>query len=306
MKDLIIIGGGPAGCSAAIYATRRYLDTLLITDDFTGQLGLSSTVENYLGFKNISGLDLAKKFKDHLLDYDIEINSFEKVREIKKQNNSFLVITDEGEYESRTLLLCMGASPRKLNVINEEKFQGKGISYCVTCDGLKYKSKNVVVVGGGNAGLEAVLELRSYVKKIYLLEKLNRLTADEILIKKVKELNNVEILTEVEVRRFEGKERLEKIFYKQKEQVNEQEILIDGCFVQIGCIPNTEIVENIVKLNSKGEVVVNPKTFQTSQKGIYAAGDIVDFNLKQIVVATAQGALASTSAYRYLKGLDTD
>jgi len=303
MRDLIIIGGGPAGCTAGIYAARKKLDTLLISKDFTGQVGLSTWVENYPGFRGITGLDLAKNFHNHLKSFDIDINFFEKVIEIKKGKNFFHIKTDEGEHKSRAVIITTGATPKRLEVENEEKFIGNGISYCVTCDETSFEDKRVVVVGGGNAGAEAALELTRFAKNVYLFEILEGLTADGILIDQLKKNSKVEIMTSVSIKSFEGKEDLEKIIYLDKRDNKEKELCVDGCFVEIGGIPNTDFLEGVVELNKKGEIVVDPKTFETSVEGIYAAGDVVDFKDKQVVIATGQGAIAALCAFRYINDL---
>ena len=297
MRDLIIIGGGPAGCSAGIYSARKKLNTLLITKDFTGQIGHSTWVENYLGFERIKGLDLAKSFKSHLESLDIEIKEFEEVVEVVKKKDFFSVITDEGEYEARALIICSGAKSKKLGVANEEKFLGKGISYCVTCDEASFEGKDVAVIGGGNAGVEAAIELTGFAKKVYLLECEKDLSADEFLVERLKEESG-NIITACKVTRFDGDEELKSVVYI--ENGKKKTLKIDGCFIEIGSKPNTDYIKGVVDLNDKGEIVVNPKTFQTSVKGIFAAGDVVDFKEKQVVIATGQGCLAALSAYRYL------
>jgi thioredoxin-disulfide reductase len=279
MRDLIIIGGGPAGCSAGIYAARKKLDTLLIAKDFTGQVSISSWVENYPGFKRVTGIELSKAFVEHLKSFDIDINSFEKVVDIKRQENSFLVVTDEGEYESKAVIVATGGMPKKLDIENEEKFMGRGISYCVTCDSNVCRGKDVAVVGGGNSGVEAALELTRFAKKVYLLEALDELTADQILIDEVMNMDSVEVITSASIQGFEGDENLKSVEYIDLKNNKERSLSVDGCFIEIGSIPNTEFLNGVVDLNELGEVVVNPRTFETSVEGIYAAGDVVDLSV---------------------------
>jgi alkyl hydroperoxide reductase subunit F len=298
MRDVIIIGGGPAGCTAGIYSARKKLDTLLIAKDFTGQIGHSSWVENYPGFKKIKGLDLAKSFKSHLESFAIDINEFEEVKEIRKYEESFTVLTDEGEYNTRSVIICSGAKTKKLGIPNEEKFLGKGISYCVTCDESSFEGKDVAVVGGGNAGVEAAIELTSFAKKVYLLECEDRLSADEVLVERLRK-DGANIITACETTRFEGEKELKGLIYMKDGR--EKVLEVDGCFIEIGRKPNTDFVKSVVDLNDKGEIVVDTKTFETSVKGIFAAGDVVDFKDKQVVIATGQGAVAALSAYRYLE-----
>jgi len=299
MRDLIIIGGGPAGCTAGIYSARKKLDTLLIAKDFTGQIGHSTWVENYPGFERVKGLDLAKSFKSHLESFDIEIKEFEDVVEVVKKKDFFTVITDEGEYDARSIIICSGAKTKKLGVPNEEKFLGKGISYCVTCDESSFEGKVVAVVGGGNAGVEAGIELTRFAKEVYLLECEDKLSADEVLVERLQKEGG-HIITACEITEFKGEEELEGVVYIKD---GKEEVLdVDGCFIEIGHKPNTDFVKGVVDLNDRGEVVVDPRTFETSVKGIFAAGDVVDFKDKQVVIATGQGATAALGAYRYLKG----
>lgn len=298
--DLIIIGGGAAGCSAGVYAARKKLKTLLIAKDFTGQTGISSWVENYLGFGKISGLALAQKFKDHLKMFDLEIKSFEEVLNIQKIKDDFLVATDENEYKTKSIIISTGGTPKKLNAQNEEKFIGNGISYCVTCDETAFDGKNVAVIGAGNAGLEAGIELTRFAKKIYILEFLPQSNADGILIEEVQKFPQIEMIFSAEVKSFEGEKELEKIVYQDRNNKEIKEIIVDGCFVEIGSIPNTDFCADLVKRNKKGEIIVNAKTMETNCKGIFAGGDVTDFQNKQVIIASSQGAIASLSAFQYL------
>ncbi|NMB92048.1 MAG: FAD-dependent oxidoreductase [Parcubacteria group bacterium] len=303
LYDLIIIGAGPAGITAGIYAARKKIKTLLITKDFTGQVGLSWKIENYPGFKQISGLKLMENLKNHLKEYEIEIKNFEEVKQIVKDNNYFQTITNENKYLARTLIIATGALPKKLAIKNEKKFLGHGLSYCLTCDEKAFEGKIVAVIGGGNAGAEAALELQKFCPKIYLLEYLENLTGDEILKEEVLNSPSITVITNAQVLSFEGEKELEKIIFKDRKTNKEKEILINGCFVEIGTKSNTEFLEGLVELNEKKEIIVDPKTMVTSVKGIFAAGDVGNFNQKQIILACGQGALAALSAYQYLKTL---
>jgi len=301
LYDSIIIGGGPAGITSGIYAARKKLKTLLITKDFTGQVELSWNIENYPGFPQITGHNLMENLKKHLQEYEIEMKKFEEVRQIIKEENKLKVITNENEYTGLSLIIATGAFPKKLNIKNEEKFIGHGISYCLTCDERAFEGKTVAVIGGGNAGAEAALELKTFCPKIYILEYLDQLTCDEILKEEVLNSSSIEVVTGAEILSFEGNEELEKIIFKNRKTNEEKEILVNGCFVEIGTKPNTEFLEGLVDLNERKEIIVEPKTMATSVKGIFAAGDICNFNHKQIIMACGQGALAALSAYKYLK-----
>lgn len=303
LYDLIIIGGGPAGITAGIYASRKKLKTLLITKEFLGQVGLSWRIENYPGFEKINGKDLLKAFVNHLSKNEIEIKNYEEVTNIENRGQNFKIKTQENEYEALALIIATGATPKKLAIKNEEKFLGKGISYCLTCDEKSFEGKKVAVIGGGNAGAEASIELLKFASEIYLLEYLENLTCDEILKEEINSHSEIKTITGVEVLSFEGSKELEKIIYKERKTQEIKELPIEGCFIEIGTKANSELVKGLVELNEKGEIIVNPKTMETSQKGIFACGDVCDFCYKQIVLAVGQGALAALSAYSYIKSL---
>jgi thioredoxin-disulfide reductase len=299
--DLIIVGGGPAGITAGIYASRKKLKTLLITKDFTGQVELSWNIENYPGFSQITGHNLMENLKKHLQEYEIEIKKFEEVKQIIKEGNQFKIITNENEYTSLSLIITTGAFPKKLNIGNEEKFIGHGISYCLTCDEKAFEGQKVAVIGGGNAGAEATLELTRFCSQVYLFEYLENLTCDEILKEKITKTSQIKVFTGVEVLKFEGSDELEKVIIKNRKTNENQEILISGCFIEIGTKPQTEFLEGLIDLNERKEIIVDSKTMTTSVKGIFAAGDVCNFNHKQIIIACGQGALAALSVYEYLK-----
>lgn len=300
MKDLIIIGGGAAGITAGIYAARKYIDALLITSDFTGQIGKSTWIENYPGMKKISGLDLVKNFKEHLDMFEIEKKAFENIEQIEKIEKGFRVVTDEETYEARSIIIATGNIPKKLDIPNEEKFLGKGISYCVTCDEAGYKDKIVAVIGGGNAGFEAGIELSRFCKKVFLIECMDNLAADKILQKETEANNNIEIIISADIKSFAGNDVLEKIIYFDKIKKEDKEIYIDGCFIEIGTQPNTDFAKGFLNLNEKGEIIVNPINFETSVPGCFAAGDVNNLPGKQIIIACGQGASALISAYKFL------
>lgn len=299
--DLVIIGGGPAGINAGIYASRKKLKTLLITKEFLGQVGLSWRIENYLGFPKITGKELLKSFENHLKKNQIEIKNYEEVIKIKELDKGFQINTKENQFDCLALIIASGALPKQLNIQNEEQFIGQGISYCLTCDAKAFENKKVAVIGGGNAGAEAAIELLKFASEIYLLEYITDLTCDEILKEEIKNQSKIKVITNAQVLSFEGEIELEKIIYQNRKTKEKKEIMIDGCFIEIGSKPNTDFVKGLINLNNKGEIMVNPKTMETSKKGIFAAGDSIDFIPKQIILAASQGALAALSAYTYLK-----
>lgn len=313
LYDVIIIGGGPAAVTAAIYTARKYLPTFLLTKNFEGQIFSSAKIENYSGFEEISGAEIARKFKKHLLKFsslasepepgEVKIEEGIAAKKISKAvNGNWQVETENGEkFESRAVIIATGASPRKLNISGAERFQGKGIAFCETCDGPIFKEKNVAVVGGGNAGLEAAEELSGYAKKVYLLESQKELPGDSLLVGRLKRKENVDIIKNIELREVRGKNFVEKILYLEKNKNQGRELQVSGVFVKIGQTPNSNFVKGFLALNEKEEIIVNPKTLETSKKGIFAAGDVTDVLQKQYIIAAGEGAKSAISVYGYLK-----
>jgi thioredoxin-disulfide reductase len=299
MKDLIIIGGGPAGLTAGIYGARKNLDTLLLTDNFIGQMGNAGIIENWPGEREITGPELIDNFKAHLDGYGVNAKE-ERVLEVNKQGEDFKVKTEENLYQAKAIIVATGRKPRKLNIPGEEKFVGKGVSYCVTCDGALFRDKKVVIIGGGNAGLEGALELADYTEKVTVLEIAPKLQADEYLIDRVSKLNNVEIKTEAEPQRIKGDGFVSSITYKDIQSEEKGELEVEGIFVEIGAIPNTNFLDDLVEFNKRGEIKINKKG-KTKTEGLFGAGDVTDVRDKQIVVATGEGCKALLSAYNYIK-----
>lgn len=311
--DLIIIGGGPAGITAGIYAARKYLKTLLLTKDFEGQIFSSAKIENYPGMEEISGFELSRKFKKHLLKFsclgrkleagEIEIKEGDIVTEIFSKENLFEVKTkDKKSFIAKSIIIATGASPRKLEVPGAKEFEGKGISFCETCDGSFFKDKEVAVVGAGNAGLEAAEELAEYTKKVYILESERKIPGDSMLLERLKKKSNIEIMANVEIKEIKGKIFVEKIIFFDKKNNKEKEININGIFVKIGQVPNSDFVKNFVAVNERKEIIVNSKTLETSRKGVFAAGDVTDIFYKQYIIAAGEGAKAALSSFKFLSG----
>lgn len=280
--DLIIVGGGPAGVAAGVYASRKRIKAALITDYFGGQSSVSADIQNWIGIKSISGFDLAKILEEHLKAQDgIEIISGDLVEKIEKVSAGWQVITRSGKrFEARYLLIATGSRRRKLEVPGGREFEGRGIAYCATCDAPLFRDKVVAVVGGGNAGLEAVTDLLPYASKIYILEKALFLRGDFVTIERIKNEAKVEIMTGVEVTEVVGDDFVRAIRYK-NQNGKLGELKIDGIFVEIGSVPNADIVKDFVKLNKKGEIIVDPKTQVSSEPTIWAAGDVTDGLYKQ-------------------------
>lgn len=303
--DIIIIGGGPAGITAGIYAARKKLKTLLISRDFVGEIGKASFIENYPGFKEITGLELIGRLKEHLKKYEIEIQEGEEVKEIKKRGDGFFEIKTgpEKKYISKVVIIATGRDPRPLEVPGEKEFLGKGVSYCVTCDGPLFSGKKVVIIGGGNSGFKAAFELAKHCPKVYILESSPEVKADEIEQERVNNLKNVQVLTNVVLKEIKGKNFVENITYQNRETKTIKEIPVDGVFVEIGYIPATSFVKDLVDFNERDEIKINLKNCVKKTPGLFAAGDVTDIEHKQIVIAAGEGAKAALSAYEYLKNL---
>ncbi len=321
LYDLIIIGGGPAGITAGIYAARKKLNALLITKDFFGQAGKTSQIDNWPGEMAVSGIALMQKLEKHLRQFPIQIESGGKVVAVGIEKrvkgvegvkllptgrsltpSSFSVQTDKNiKYQSKSLIITTGRNARTLGVEGEQDFVGKGISYCSVCDAPFFKDKQVVVIGGGNAGFETALDLAKYAKKIFIFEKSQKVLADEMLQEQAKATGKIEILLENELIKIEGQGKVQAIVYKDIKTQKTFQQPMNGIFVHIGSVPVTGFLGKLVDFNKNNEIKVNSKTLQTSQKGVFAAGDCNDFKWKQMIIAAGQGAIAALSVYEYLQ-----
>lgn len=299
--DVIIIGGGAAGLTAAIYTCRKKLKTAIISLDLGGQTMLTNHIENYPGFESISGPELMSKFEQQASKFGAEIFMGE-VESIKKKKDSFTVeLKNKEKYESKTIVLAFGKTARRMNVPGEDKFFGRGVSTCATCDAPFYKDKTVAVIGGGNSALEAAELLAQFAKKVYLIHRREEFRADEITIDKVKKTKKIEILlnyvpTEVKGDKFVELFKIENT--KTKEQKN---LKVDGIFVEIGYELKTEWLKDLIKLNNMGEIIIDDRC-RTSQAGVFAAGDVTTVPFKQTVISAGEGAKAGLEAYKYIKG----
>jgi len=306
MYNLIIIGGGPAGVTAGIYASRKKLKTLLLTFDFIGQTGKAFTVENYPGFKEIKGLDLAQRLKNQIENHEIEIKEGEKVREVRKEKDVFYIKTGDSEYQAKAVIVATGRDPRPLEVPGEKEFLGRGISYCVTCDGPLFQDKIVAVIGGGNSGFGAGLELSEYCKKVYILERAKTPIADEMLQERAQKKQNIEIILNAETKEIKGDKFVSSLIYKNREGGGEKELIVEGIFIEIGYIPATGFVKGLVDFSKRDEIKIDPVTCETKTKGLFAAGDVTDIPVKQIITSAAEGCKAALSVYEFLKKNEQD
>jgi len=299
MYELIIIGAGPAGITASIYAARKRMDFLVVAKDIGGQAALSSDIENYTGYQYITGPELTRKFEQHMREFQIELKH-EEVVGIERVNGGFRVKTDKGVYESRSLIIASGARPRILNVPGEQEFKNRGVTYCATCDAPLFSDKDVAVIGGGNSGLDATLQLMRIANRIYLIECGPELRGDEVMREKVERSEKVTVLTNTKVLEILGDKFVMGIMV---EQEGKREVLgIQGVFIEAGYIPNSEFAAGVVNLNERNEIVVDDRC-RTSVDGIFAAGDVTDVQQKQIIVAAGEGAKVALGAYEYLQKL---
>ncbi len=294
--DLIIIGAGPSGMTAAVYAARKKMDFIIISQDIGGQAAWSGDVENYTGYQLISGPELALKFQEHIKSFAVEVLMPENVIRIKKQDDIIKVVTKRQEHQSRSIIVATGKRSRQLNVEGELEFKNKGLTYCATCDGPLFSDKHVAVIGGGNSALDAVLQLMKISPQVYLITRDMHLNADAVMIEKVKAVANVEIVYGAEVVKIEGDVFVKNIEIRSK---GKQTVLsVEGIFVEIGLMPNSEFAE-VLSQNQKKEIVVDAHN-RTSVPGIFSAGDVTNIPEKQIIIACGEGAKACLSAFRYL------
>ena len=302
MYDLIIIGGGPAGVTAGIYAARQKINTLLIAKEFGGQLAWKAVnIENYTGFKEISGLDLAEKFQEHFKKYQIDTEK-DEVRKIKKEGDNFSVETvGKKTFESKTIIIASGADPRPLEIPGEKEFLGRGVSYCTVCDAAMFSEKTVAVIGGGNTGFEAAIALSRWTKKVYILEYAEKVNADSENQEMAQKTGKIEIFTNIKAKEIKGKDFVDSLDYLNVKEGKENTLKVDGVFIEIGRQPATSFVKGLVEFNEKDEIRINPFTGETSTSGLFAAGDADNVPYKQIVVAVGEGCKAALSAYNYLQ-----
>lgn len=296
MIDIIIIGAGPAGLTSAIYARRANKSVLLLESlSYGGKIIEAKEVENYPGFKSISGYDLATNLYNQAMGLGAEIK-YEKVINIKDLGNIKKVVTTEGEYETKAVIIATGVQNRKLGLKNENDLLGKGISYCATCDGAFYKKKIVSVVGGGNTAISDALFLVDYCKKVYVIYRGDTLRADKITVNKLKKKDNMEFIYNTNVTELIGKEKLEKIEIKDNDG-NIKVMDMDGLFVAIGHEPANSIFDGLIDMDKAG-YIIGDEACRTNIKGIYVAGDTREKDVRQLTTATSDGTIAAITAIK--------
>lgn len=299
-KDIVIIGAGPAGLSAAIYAFRSNKNLALIEHQLIGgQLNLTSLIENYPGFPGgISGMELALRFKSQLQEMDIEtINA--KVESVKEDDEFFIVDAAKSQFKAKVIIIATGATPKKIGIPNEDKFIGSGVSFCATCDGPLYKNKKVMVVGGGDTALEEALFLTKFARKVFLMHRRDKFRAEDILRQRVKENEKIEILYNYTPIEIIGDDKVKAIKIKNEKTNESKEVDVDGVFIFVGLQPNSGVVKNLVRTDDNGFIITDTD-MQTSKRGIFAAGDVRSKKFRQVLLACSEGAQAALSASKYI------
>lgn len=300
MYDLIIVGAGPAGLTAGIYAVRYGLNTIVLEKEvLPGQIAATDLIENYTGFTAISGPELMQKFKEHAESAGVKIE-FAHVSLVRSENEKKVVVTDNGDFEAKAVIIATGANPKKLGIPGEDEFLSKGVSYCATCDAPFYKGKTVMVVGGGESALTDALILSNIAKKVYVVHRRDKLRACTILQQRASKRDNIEIIWDTIPEKIEGKAKVENVILRNLKTETVSSMPVDGVFIYVGIRPNTEFVN--VNKNGSGFIVTNEK-LETSVAGIYAAGDCRDTPIWQVVTAVADGAVAAVFAHEYILGL---
>jgi len=297
--DVLIIGGGPASMTAAVYCMRKGVTTGLVTTGIGGQVAETSVVENYLGYTYIEGIELVDKFREHVKQFEIGFGEGIIVEQIVNERIKKAVLDNGLTLHARTLIISTGKSPRRLNVPGERELAGKGVAYCSICDAPLFKGKKVAVVGGGNSGIESAIDLARVAEHVTIIQFLDKLTADKILIDSLNGFSNLNIIYEHEVSEIHGNNKVESITVNSRKNGTTAGIELDGIFIEIGLIPNSGLVKGIVDLNEFGEIQIDCSC-KTSVPGIFAAGDVTSVPYKQIIIAGGEGAKAALSACDYL------
>jgi len=296
--DIAIIGGGVAGLSAAMYARRFNLDVTIFDGFLGGTIARASQVENYPGFEKITGIELSNKLREHALSYNPNVVN-QIVKDINKKACGFIIKTDKEEYESKAVIFVTGAKAKTLGIKGEKELFNRGVHECVLCDGGFYKDKIVAVVGSGNSAAQGAIILSGLAKKIFIIARKNDIHPEPVNYQKIKELKNVEVITNTNITEFIGEKNLTSI--KLDKPYKGKDILeLNGVFINIGYVPNSNLAKNLgVKLNKKAEIITN-KDMETNIKGFYAGGDVTDSSFNQAITSASEGVIAAYSAYNYI------
>jgi len=296
MYDLIIVGAGPAGITAAVYAARKRINLLVISKDIGGQAAWSGDIENYTGYQFITGPELAAKFEEHMRKFGIALKEQETVALVARSGEKVLVKTDKAEYAAASVIIASGKRTRELGVPGEKEFKNHGLTYCATCDGPLFSGKDVAVIGGGNSALDAAIQLMRIARHVHIVNIAPALTGDAIMQEQVNSTSLVTVLNNARVSAIIGNKMVNAIQIKKESGV--ETVPVEGVFVEIGLIPNSDFAASVEK-NQLGEIKVNCRN-ETSLEGIFAAGDVTDVPEKQIIIAAGEGSKAALSAFRYL------
>ena len=301
--DFLVVGGGPAGAAAAIYAARKGISTGLIADRFGGQVSDTMAIENFVSVKATEGPKLVASLEEHVRDYDVDIMNNNKANKVKRNDKTGLIevtLENGAVLRSKAIVLATGARWKEMNVPGEHEYRGKGVAYCPHCDGPLFKGKPVAVIGGGNSGIEAAIDLAGIVEHVTVLEFADTLRADEVLLRKANSLANITIITQAQTTEVVGDgKRVTSLTYKDRATEQSHSVELAGIFVQIGLMPNSEFLQGDIELTNRGEVIANNRG-ETSVPGVFAAGDVTDSPYKQIIIAMGSGASAALGAFDYL------
>jgi alkyl hydroperoxide reductase subunit F len=302
MYDLIIIGGGPAGMTAAVYAARKKLNTLLMCKDIGGQVVTTSWVENYMGYQYVEGIELMDKFEQQMKQFPIERKSGEEITNISRSNGNFQITSQSSEtYQSKVVIVATGKKSRKLNVPGEERLLSRGVSYCSVCDGPLFAGEKIAVIGGGNSALEAIDDLIKVSEAVYSITEANY-TGDSVIVERISDNPRLKVFHGYKVIEIQGSDRVEGIVIQGVKNRDIETLFVRGVFIEVGLIPNSDLVKDILKLNSNAEIEVNCNC-ETGVPGLFAAGDVTNTPEKQIIIAAGEGAKAALQANRYLQRL---
>lgn len=297
--DVLIVGGGPAAVSAGIYAARKGIKTGIVADRLGGQVLDTSDIENFISQTNIEGSKLVQKYKEHIEDYNIDLILSQRAKKITKNDLIEVDLESGASLKSKSVIIASGAGWKKLNIAGEKEFKNNGVAYCPHCDGPMYEGKKVAVIGGGNSGIEAAIDLAGIADEVTVLEFLPELKADQVLQDRISKLDNVDIITNAQTKEIKGSDSVEALSYLERDIEHEKTLYLDGVFVQIGLTPNTDWLEETLELNKYGEIIVDNDN-STSLEGVFAAGDCTDNPYKQIVISMGSGANAALGAFDYL------
>lgn len=303
LYDLAIIGGGPAGVSAGVYAARKKLKTIFLTKDFGGQSIVSEDIQNWIGTVSIPGVTLAENFKKHLLAYaneTVEVKEGVMVTAVEKKDGHFLLKTSGGDFEAKTILITTGSSRRKIEVPGAATFENKGITYCASCDGPLFSGKDVVVIGGGNAAFEAAAQLMAYTKSVTMLVRGDSFRADPVTVEKVSKNPKITIVKNAQLTEVKGDKFVTAVTYEDANTKERKELPVSGIFVEIGLVPTTDFVKGFLNLDQWGHIIVDPRNQKSSVPGVWAAGDCTDGLYHQNNIAAGDAVKALEDIYLHL------